>query len=353
MRKENTPPSRQVIKFKAMEKIIRWGILGTGNIAKKFAADLRFTPNAVLAGVGSRSIESANRFAKELNAGNAFGSYEALAKSNEVDVIYISTPHTLHYENTLLCLENGKAVLCEKPFAITAKQAKEMIAMAKQKQLFLMEAMWMKCNPIFLKLLEMVHGGTIGKVVSLMVNFGFTVQPTAPDRLTNQDLGGGTIMDIGVYNTCFALSILGKPTEITAMMTPAPRGADAQCAVNFGYENGALAQLISSFSTRLPTEAFIGGTLGSIKLGPLFYRPKAVIEHIDFDSGETKHIAIPLNEGTGYQYEATHVGECLRAGKTESNLVSFADTLLLMETLDLIREKAGISYKEDELGVKC
>ncbi len=332
-----------------MEKIIRWGILGTGNIAKKFAADLQFVPNAVLAGVGSRSIESANLFAKEFNACNAFNSYEALAKSNEVDVVYISTPHTLHYDNTLLCLENGKAVLCEKPFAMTTKQANEMIALAKQKQLFLMEAMWMKCNPIFLKLMEIVHGGTIGNVVSMMVNFGFNVQPTAPDRLTNQHLGGGSLLDIGVYNTCMVLSILGKPTKITAMMTPASRGADAQCAVNFGYENGALAQMLSSFSTRLPTEAFIGGTLGSLKLSPLFYRPKAEIEHIDFETGETKHFALPPEQGTGYQYEAAHVGECLRTGKTESDLISFADSLLLMETLDLIREKAGIGYKEDEL----
>jgi predicted dehydrogenase len=332
-----------------MQKTIRWGILGTGNIAKKFAADLRFVPNATLAAVGSRSQESANKFAMEFIIPHAHDSYEALAKSDKVDVIYISTPHTLHYENTLLCLNNGKAVLCEKPFAITTKQAKEMIDLAQQKQLFLMEAMWMKCNPIFLKLMKMLHGGVIGKVVSMMVNFGFNVQPTAPDRLTNQALGGGSIMDIGVYNTCMALSILGKPSDITAMMSPSERGADAQCAVNFKYENGALAQLFSSFSTRLPTEAFIGGTLGSLKLSPLFYRPKAVIEHIDFASGETEHIAIPLNEGTGYQYEAAHVGECLRASKTESDLVSFADTLLLMETLDLIRQKAGVSYKEDEL----
>lgn len=330
-----------------MQKTIRWGILGTGNIAKKFAADLRFVPDAIIAAVGSRSQASAEKFAATMNIPYTYASYEALAKSSKVDVIYIATPHTLHYENTLVCLNNGKAVLCEKPFAVTTKQAKEMIALAQQKQLFLMEAMWMKCNPIFLKLMEMVHGGAIGKVVSMMVNFGFNASPTAPDRLTNQDLGGGTIMDIGVYNTCMALSVLGKPTEITAMMTPSIRGADAQCAVNFGYENGALAQLLSSFTTRLPTEAFIGGTLGSLKLSPLFYRPTAIIEHFDFNSGETEHIALPLNEGTGYQYEAMHVGECLRAGKTESDLVSFADTLLLMETLDLIREKAGISYKED------
>lgn len=321
--------------------------MGTGNIAKKFAADLRFVPGAELAAVGSRSHESANRFAMELNIPHAYASYEALCKSDDVDVVYIATPHTLHYGNTLLCLNNGKAVLCEKPFAINTKQAKEMIALAQQKQLFLMEAMWMKCNPVFLSLMEMVHGGTIGKVVSMMVNFGFNVQPTAPDRLTNKDLGGGTIMDIGVYNTCMVLSVLGKPNKITAMMTPAKRGADAQCAVNFGYENGALAQLFSSFSTRLPTEAFIGGTLGSLKLSPLFYRPKAIIEHIDFESGKTKHTALPLNEGTGYQYEAIHVGECLRAGKMESDLMRFADSLLLMETLDLIREKAGITYKED------
>lgn len=330
-----------------MEKIIRWGILGTGNIAKKFAADLRFVQGAKLVAVGSRSQDSANKFAMENDIPQAFAHYEALAKCDEVDIIYIATPHSLHYENTLLCLENGKAVLCEKPFAMTIKQANEMIAVAKQKQLFLMEGMWMKCNPIFLKLMEMVHGGVIGDIVSLIVNFGFNVQPSAPDRLTNQDLGGGSIMDIGVYNTCMALSVLGKPKEISAMMTPAQRGADAQCAVNFGYENGALAQLLSSFSTRLPTEAFMGGTLGSIKLSPLFYRPTAIIEHVDFTTGATKHIALTPSEGTGYQYEAMHASECLRAGKTESNLVSFADTLLLIETLDLIREKAGISYRED------
>lgn len=331
-----------------MKKTIRWGILGTGNIAKKFAADLKFAVGASLAAVGSRTEGSAIAFAKEMNIQHAFGSYEALAKSNEVDIIYIATPHTLHYANTLLCLENNKAVLCEKPFAMTTKQATEMIAFAKQKQLFLMEGMWMKCNPIFLKLIEMVHGGVIGNIMSMMVNFGFNAAPSAPDRLTNQDLGGGSLLDIGVYNTCMALSVLGKPATITAMMTPAERGADAQCAVNFGYKNGALAQLLSSFSTRLPTEAFIGGTLGTFKLSPLFYRPTATIEHYDYASTKTQQINLSPKQGTGYQYEAVHAGECIRLGKTESELVTFSDSLLLMETLDLIREKAGIGYKEDE-----
>lgn len=323
--------------------------MGTGNIAKKFANDLQFVAGAKLVAVGSRSQASADKFALELKVPNAFSSYDLLAKSNEVDVIYIATPHTLHYENTLLCLNNGKAVLCEKPFAITARQLTEMIALAKKKNTFLMEGMWMKTLPVFRKCVEMVRGGALGELKSAMVNFGFTTLPTAPDRLTNQELGGGSLMDIGVYNAAFVLAMLGEPSTISAVMTPAERGADAQCAATFVYKNGALAQLFSSFITRLPTEAFIAGTLGSIKLSALFYRPTSVIEHTDFATGNVSHISFELKEGTGYQYEAAHVGDCLREGKTESEIVSFADSLLLMEVLDAIREKAGIYYREDDL----
>lgn len=326
--------------------------MGTGNIAKKFANDLQLVAGAKLVAIGSRSKASADKFALELKVPNSFASYDLLAKSKEVDAIYIATPHTLHFENTLLCLNNGKAVLCEKPFAMTTKQLTQMIALAKEKNIFLMEGMWMKTLPVFRKCVEMVRGGTLGDLKSAMVNFGFAPLSTAPDRLTNKELGGGSLMDIGVYNAAFVLAMLGKPMAITAVMTPAERGADAQCAATFVYDNGALAQLFSSFVTHLPTEAFIAGTLGSIKLSALFYRPTAVIEHTDFATGNISHISFELKQGNGYQYEAAHVGHCLREGKTESEIVSFADSLLLMEVLDAIREKAGIHYQEDDFGPK-
>jgi predicted dehydrogenase len=330
-------------------KIIKWGILGTGRIAGKFASDLRFAEGCELIAVGSRSQESADKFANEFSVKDRHASYEELVQNPEVDVIYIATPHNLHYENTLLCLNHGKAVLCEKPFAINTRQALAMINLAMEKKVFLMEALWTKFHPHFIKIQQMISKGLLGDIRSVLINFGF--KPVAPvnPRLYEPELGGGTIMDIGIYNVFMAMSILGKPDHIDAVMTPALTGVDEQCAILFRYKNGAMAQLFSSFSSNLATEADISGTKGRIRLTSKFYEPSTTIEFYEGRDNPKQIIPVEKEEGDGYQYEARHVNECLRNGLTESPVIPFADTILLMETLDKIRQIAGVHYPADNI----
>lgn len=330
-----------------MPTTIRWGILGPGRIARKFASDLQWVENAKLVAVGSRSPQSAKAFAAEFPVEHVHDSYEALVQNNEVDVVYIATPHNLHCENALLCLQHNKAVLCEKPFSINSKQALEMIAMAKEKKLFLMEALWTKFLPHYNKLQEMIRSGILGDIRSVLVNFGFKPTPPIPARIFDPLLGGGTMMDIGIYNVFIALSVLGRPQAIDAVMTPAETGVDEQCAVLFRYDNGAMAQLFSSFATNLAVEADICGTLGRIRLASRFYEPSSVIEFYTSRADSKQVMEVEKENGFGYQHEARHVNDCLRKGLTESNIVSFADTLLMMETLDRIRAIAGIRYPAD------
>jgi predicted dehydrogenase len=329
-------------------KTIRWGILGAGRIARKFASDLRLAEDCQLIAIGSRSRESADEFNKEFPVQYCHYSYEELGQNPEVDVIYIATPHNLHYENTLLCLQHNKAVLCEKPFAMNSRQAIVMIAMAKAKNIFLMEALWTKFHPHYLKMHEMIGQGLLGEIKSVLVNFGFKPTPPVPARLFDPALGGGTLMDIGIYNVFMAMSILGKPDQIEASITPASTGVDEQCAILFHYKNGAIAQLFSTFSSNLATEADICGTEGRIRLTSRFYEPSSIVEFYPERTVSKQIIPVKKEQGFGYQYEARHVNDCLRKGLTESDVVSFADTLLLVETLDKIRKIAGIRYAPDE-----
>jgi predicted dehydrogenase len=329
-------------------KIIRWGILGAGRIARKFASDLKLLSGSELIAIGSRTQQSAEEFGEEFQIKKCYASYEALVKDADVDVIYIATPHNLHYENTLLCLLHSKAVLCEKPFAMNTVQARAMINMAIERKVFLMEARWTKFHPHYKKMQEMIGQGLLGEIRSVLINFGFKPVPPIPARLYDPLLGGGTLMDIGIYNVFMAMSVLGIPDIIEASMTPAATGVDEQCAILFKYKNGALAQLFSTFSSNLATEADISGTEGRIRLTSRFYEPSATIEYYPKHADSREVIPVEKEAGFGYQYEARHVNDCLRRGVTESDVLPFSDTLLLMETLDKIRNIAGIKYPADE-----
>ncbi|ASU34675.1 Gfo/Idh/MocA family protein [Mucilaginibacter xinganensis] len=329
-------------------KTIRWGILGAGKIAGKFAGDLKQVADAELIAVGSRSQESADRFADEFGIKNRHAGYEALVSDPDVDVIYIATPHSFHYEHALLCLQHNKAVLCEKPFAMNAAQTRAMIAMAREKKVFLMEALWTKFHPHYIKMQEMIGQGLLGNIRSVLINFGFKPVAPIPARLFDPALGGGTLMDIGIYNVFMAMSILGAPDAIEATMTPAATGVDEQCAILFKYNNGAIAQLFSSFTSNLATEADIAGTEGRIRLTTRFFEPSATIEYYKQYADSREVIPVEKEAGFGYQYEARHVNDCLKRGLIESDVIPFADTLLLMETLDKIRSIAGIRYSSDE-----
>jgi predicted dehydrogenase len=327
---------------------IRWGIMGLGGIAKKFASDLSFVENGELIAVGSRNIDKAKSFASEFSVPHVYGSYESLVQDKNIDVIYIATPHSHHHENTILCLNNDKAVLCEKAFAVNTRQTIEMIDLAKKKKIFLMEALWTKFIPQYKRLMEILHEKKLGEIKSVLIDFGFRPRTPVPERLFDPELAGGTILDIGIYNVFMAMSVLGRPDAIEAHMTPAATGIDEQCAVLFKYNNGAMAQLFSSFVSHLPTEANINGTNGRIKLTNRFYAPESTIEYYAerFDSRELVEIKKHYH-GWGYQYEAEHVAECLLNGLTESPEISFDETIERMQVLDEIRKKAGIKYSAD------
>ena len=326
---------------------IRWAILGCGRIARKFAADLRLVADAELTAIASRNKETLELFAKDFPCKHIHNSYEALAANNEVDVIYVATPHSHHHEHTMLCINHNKAVLCEKAFAINSRQAIEMIKTAKERKVFLMEALWTKFLPHYKKLQELLQQKALGDIKSVLVNFGFKTSGNSPQRLFEPLLGGGSLLDIGIYNVFITLSVLGKPDNIEAIMIPAPTGVDEQIAVLFKYKSGAMAQLFSSFVTNLPTQAEINGTEGNITLTTRFYEPSATIQLSKKIPYEREIIPFEKEPGFGYQYEARHVNECLKKGLIESPVMTHTDTLLLMEILDQIRIKARIEYPSD------
>jgi len=328
-------------------RLIRWGILGCGKIARKFAGDLPLVENAELHAVASRDGALAQRFGEEFGATKKFDSYEALVTCSEVDVIYIATPHGLHYEHVMLCLEHGKAVLCEKAFALTRWQAEAMVAKATEKKVFLMEAFWTKFLPQFQKVRELIDSGAIGEIKLIQADFGFNPDGPVAQRLYDPALGGGSLLDVGIYPVFLAQTILGRPEAVSAMMTPHEgTDVDEQCCMMLKFGSGALASLSSSFIVHTPVEASINGTKGRILLRNRFHNAIATLTVI-YGKDDAHTIELERESGYGYQYEARHVSHCLRQGLTESPVMTHADTLLLLETLDRLRAACGIHYAPD------
>lgn len=329
-----------------MSQIIRWGILGCGKIANKFANDLKLVEDATLAAVASRDEERARAFAEQYKAARYHTSYEALVNDSEVDVIYIATPHGMHHEHALLCLNHGKAVLCEKAFALNSKQAAEMIDLARKQKVFIMEAFWTKFLPQYKKVTEIIQSGVLGPIRWIQADFGFNPGEPMPQRLIDPALGGGSLLDIGIYPVFLAQSLLGKPVDIQATITPGVTGVDEQCGMLMKFSNGAIAALSSTIQAHTPVEAVIAGTEGRILWKNRFHNAIGILE-IAMGKDASTPIEVYREEGYGYQFEARHVGECLRKGLTESPVMTHQDTLELMETLDRVRKIVGIKYSVD------
>jgi predicted dehydrogenase len=330
-----------------MNQTIRWGILGCGKIAKKFASDLQFVKDAKLVAIGAREQATAEAFAKDFPAKHIHGSYQALVENPEVDVIYIATPHTFHHAHTLLCLTNNKAVLCEKPFAINYREAKEMIDLARSKKIFLMEGFWTRFLPHYKKTKELIAQGKIGDIKYIHAEFGFKPTPPIAPRMYDPALGGGSLLDIGVYPVFLALDLLGKPDQITASMVAAPTGVDDQCSIQFQYNSGTIAQLFSTLASNLATSADIAGDKGRLRITHRFHGPSTQLEFYPDVVDSREAVDFEETKGNGFEYEAQHVTECLQKGLAESPLRTFEETLLMMEILNVIREKAGIKYGAD------
>ncbi len=325
---------------------IRWGILATGSIAHALAQAIQDSTGGVLTAVGSRSLESANQFADKWDIPHRHASYEALANDPDVDVIYIATPHSHHYDNMKLCLNAGKHVLCEKAFTLNAQQAAECIALARQKKLFLMEAMWTRFLPAVQQVRDWVSTGRIGDVRLVQADFCFNLPYDPAHRLYNPNLGGGALLDLGIYPLSFTTMLLGFPTQTQSHAHRSPTGVDELDNMLLIYEGGATASLTCSMRLDRPREAFIVGTARYIKVHDPFFYPTELTLY-DKETDESEHFSIPFSSN-GYVGEVEEVHKCLREGKTESDIMSLDETLNLMKLMDGFRAEWGIEYPQEE-----
>jgi predicted dehydrogenase len=319
---------------------IRWGILATGGIARQFAEDLTLVDGAVLAAVGSRSLSSAEAFAAAHGCDTAYGSWAELAADGSLDVIYVATPHNAHHAAARICLEAGRAVLVEKPITLDAATAEDLISLATARGLFLMEAMWMRTNPAIRRIGELIADGAIGTVTHVAADFGLAGPFDPEHRLRNPALGGGALLDLGVYPLTFASLFLGTPSSIHATAELTPEGVDQNTAIALRYPGGGVATLQCGTVGETATTATITGTAGRIEIPRRFIHP----QRFTLVRGDVaEEIAIPMR-GNGLGHEAEEVIRCLRDGLLESPLIPHADTLSIMRTMDAIRAEIGVTY---------
>ena len=329
------------------DRIYNWGIVGLGRIARKFAEDLQRLPNARLHAVASTSHERAAAFAADFGATHAFGSYEGIVSCPDLDVVYIATPHVLHFENAMMCLENGLSVLCEKPFAMSAFQAHRMVETAHRNRVFLMEALWTRFIPAVDYAIALVDQGEIGPIHTVKSDFGFKMPFDPQSRLFNKALGGGALLDIGIYPALLALLVLGKPEpeDIQATAAFGPSDVDETTAFTFNYPGRAMALGHATLAATTPVEAWLHGTLGTIYLHPRWHHTQKIrVSLYEGRNMTEREVDLPY-EGWGYHFEAAHVMQCLEEGWLESDKLPLEFSVELAETLDAVREKIGLSYE--------
>lgn len=327
------------------KKIVNWGILGPGQIANKFAEALKYVPNARLYAVGSRNIDSARVFIEKFGAEKAYGSYEQLAADPDIDIIYVATPHVFHCNNTLLCLENGKAVVCEKPFAINEKQVQLMVNKAREKKVFLMEAFWTRFMPTIDTALRMIAEDKLGDVKLISADFGFKPKFDPNSRLYDLNLGGGALLDIGIYPVFLALLIFGEPDDIKVSTFFGKTGVDETISIILAYNDGRQAVLYCTTQAITAVEACLYGTKGRLKFNRRWHNPTSLV--YTNNDGEPEDITFNY-DSNGYEHEAREATQCILSGSIESPLMSLDFSLRLIRLLDKIRAIAGIWYKEDK-----
>jgi len=328
------------------KKKFNWGIVGAGKIASKFASDLALLSNANLYAVGSRSLAKANEFSKTYHFEKVYGSYEELLSDTNLDVVYIATPHSGHFEHTLLALDKGVPVLCEKPLAINVRQVREMVQKAKEKKTFLMEALWTLFLPHLLKTKELIEAGVIGEVQSVRADFGFKATFDSQHRLFNPALGGGALLDIGIYPLLLAQTFLGVPDTINATALLGKTKVDEDINVSLTYQNQKIAHLHASLRSQTPVDAHIYGTKGYVYLPTRWHSPVSHLLVYDYASSKETKYMMP-GDAIGYKYEAQAVMEYLEAGLIESPIASGQFSLDLIQTMDAVRKLVGVRYPMD------
>jgi len=323
-----------------MKDTIGWGILGPGKIAKSFVSDLSLVNEGRLVAVASRNLNRAQTFAKEFNAELAFGSYEELFTCDEVDVIYIATPHTGHMEWAIKAMEAGKHVLCEKPLGINLIEVEKMITVAKENKVFLMEALWSRFNPSIQKVKQLVDNGELGKVSYIHADFAFYgLDKDEAGRILNPDLAGGSILDIGIYPTFLAYLILGKPQSIQSASNFHKTGAEIQTSMIFNYDD-AQAILYSGLTTKSEMRAEIQGDKGSIYIDSRWHEAQG----FSLELGASKENYNLPTAGKGYSHEIEEVHRCLKKGELRSDFWSHQNSIDLISLLDEVRRQSGVVF---------
>jgi predicted dehydrogenase len=317
-----------------------WGILGPGGIAQAFAKDLTLIEGHAIGAVGSRSISNAQNFTDSFG-GTAYGSYEELVSDSSIDAIYVATPHPAHHDNVILALNAGKPVLCEKPFAVNAKQAQAMVDTAAKNKVALMEAMWARFLPHYAKVREIIASGVLGPILSIHADHGQRLADRGIARLVEPELAGGALLDLGIYPISFAHMILGNPSSITSTAVLTDKGVDAQTSMIFGYDNGAQAVLTTTMIEQTPCRAVVAGLDGWLEIDRTFYNPASM--------------RVVLNNGAVTEYPSTYTGHGLReqaecfkhivqSGALESKVLTWKDTVDIMKSIDTVRSQIGLKY---------
>jgi predicted dehydrogenase len=317
-----------------------WGILGPGGIAKAFATDLKLLDGHTVGAVGSRTLSNAQEFAANFG-GTAYGSYEELVSDPTIDAIYVATPHPAHKDNVILALNAGKPVLCEKPFAVNAKEAQEMVAAAQKNNVALMEAMWARFLPHYAQVRDIIASGVLGRIITVQADHGQRLADQNIPRLVEPFLAGGALLDLGIYPVSFAHMILGNPQKITASSVLTDKGVDAQTSMIFDYADGAQAILNTTMVEQTPCRAVVAGLNGWLEIDRTFYNPTSM--------------RVTLLDGTITQYPNTYPGHGLReqaetfkklvqSGQTQSNILNWKNTVDIMQTLDAVRSQIGLRY---------
>jgi predicted dehydrogenase len=323
---------------------LRWGILGTGWIATEFTQDLVAAGLTVTA-VGSRTQESADEFAAKFGIAATHPSYEALAADPNVDVIYISTPHPLHYENAKLVLGAGKHALVEKAFTMDARQASEVVDLAAERNLVVLEAMWTRWLPHMVRIRELIAAGTLGDVRTLIADHNQKLSDDPLGRMRNPDLGGGALIDLGIYPVSFAWDLFGKPASVTAIATMTDTNVDRQTAILLGYDGGRQAVLHTALDTLGPNTAVIIGTDGRIEIDSVWYTPTTFTVY-DSQGAVVERFDQPV-VSRGMQFEALALEEIVARRRLAGDELPPAESVQIMETLDEIRRQIGLRYPSD------
>jgi predicted dehydrogenase len=323
---------------------VKWGILGTGKIARRFMQAAFYVPDAQVVAVGSREQHTADQFGAQFGVPKRYGSYDALIGDPEVEIVYVATPHTLHAENTLAALQASKHVLCEKPFTVNAPQAEQVIQAARAAGKFVMDGMWTRCFPVVREIIRRIQTGELGEIRYLQADFGFRPEFNPTSRLFAPELGGGALLDVGVYPVALAFLVLGAPKQIVSHATLGATGVDELCSMLFLYDNGAQAVLSASLQAEMPKQANICGSQARIHMPAPWWKPSEA--YLVRNDGATEHLLYPY-EGDGLQFEIRHVHDCLRQGLTESPWMPLDETLGIMRALDTLRAQWGVRYPSD------